>query len=67
MQITLHSRLFPICRYGLAKVWLHHTLGGVILYGRRLAFFDRKTTPLPIRNLSILSFDMDVPLQQSIV
>ena len=62
MQITLHSRLFPIGRSSLAKVWLNHTIDGVILYGRRLNFFGCKATPLPIRNLTILSFDMDVPL-----
>ena len=67
LQITLHLCLFPICHNGFIKVWLHHTFYGAILYGYCLNFFDRKATPLSIRNLSILPFGMAVPFLKSIV
>ena len=49
------------------EVWLCHTIDGAVLYGYCLNFFNRKATPLSIKNISILPISMVVPFLKSLV
>ena len=67
LQTPLHSRLFPMWDNNFVEVWLFHTIDGAVLYGYCLNFFNRKATPLSIKNISILPASMVVPFSKSLV